>query len=294
VARSGHIRNPFEIFVEQMSGAVSDAGDAAVKRREHVAVAPPAVRRITNQDLWAALRSGVADLGAVRDDILFIGVIYPIAGLILARFLFSQNLIPLAFPLVAGFALVGPVAAIGLYEISRRREAGERVNWTTAFQVFRSPALPSVLWLGFLMLVLFGLWMAAAYAIYYATLAPMFMTPIGAAPPSLAAFVSAVFTTAQGWTMIVAGLVVGFLFAAVAMAVSVVSFPLLLDRDGGVNMAVKTSLQAVAANPRVMALWGLIVAGALFLGSLPALVGLIFVVPVLGHATWHLYRRLVE
>jgi uncharacterized membrane protein len=294
VARSGHIRNPFEIVVEQMSSAVSDAGDAAVRHREHAAVAPPAVRRITTDDLWASLREGVADLGAVRDDILFIGVVYPLAGLVLARFLFSQNLIPLAFPLVAGFALIGPVAAIGLYEISRRREAGESVNWLTAFKVFRSPALPSVLWLGFLMLALFGLWMAVAYGIYYATLAPRFMTAIGAEPPSLGAFLNAVFTTVQGGEMIVVGMVVGFLFAAVAMAVSVVSFPLLLDRNGGVTTAVKTSLKAVAANPRVMALWGLIVATALVLGSIPALFGLIFVVPILGHATWHLYRRLVE
>ena len=293
MARSGHIRNPFEIVVEQTSSAVSDASDAAVRHHEREVVAPPAVRQITADDLWASLRQGMADLGAVRDDVLFIGVVYPLAGLVCARFLFSQNLIPLAFPLVAGFALVGPVAAIGLYEISRRREAGEPVNWLTAFKVFRSPALPSVLWLGFLMLVLFGVWMATAYAIYYATLAPLFMTPIGAEPPSLTAFLYADFTTPQGWEMIVVGLVVGFLFAVVAMTVSVVSFPLLLDRDVGMTTAVKTSVKAVAANPRVMALWGLIVAGALVLGSIPALFGLIFVVPILGHATWHLYRKLV-
>ncbi len=293
MARSSHIRNPFEIFVEQLSSAVSDAGDAAVRQHERVTLAPPAVRQITTEDLWASLRAGVTDLGAVRDDILFIGVVYPLAGLVLARFLFSQNLIPLAFPLIAGFALIGPVAAIGLYEISRRREAGEPVNWLTAFKVFRSPALPSVLWLGVLMLALFGLWMAVAYGVYYATLAPMFMTAVGAAPPSLGAFLHAVFTTAPGWAMIVVGMVAGFVFAAVALAVSVVSFPLLLDRDCGVTTAVKTSLRAVAANPRVMALWGLIVAGALVLGSIPALFGLIFVVPILGHATWHLYRKLV-
>ena len=293
MARQGHIRNPFELFVEQMSGAVSEAGDAAVKTRERETVTPPAVRRITTEDLRAALRAGVADFGAVRDDILFIGLIYPLAGLILARFVFSQNLIPLVFPLIAGFALVGPVAAVGLYEVSRRREAGEHVNWMTAFKVFRSPALPSVLWLGFLMLVLFGMWMAVAYGIYFATVAPLFQTPIGAEPPSLAAFLYADFTTPQGWEMIVVGLTVGFLFAAVAMAVSVVSFPLLLDRNVGMITAVKTSFKAVAANPRVMAIWGLIVTGALVLGSIPALFGLIFVVPILGHATWHLYRRLV-
>ena len=295
MARSGHIRNPFEIALEQFSSAVSDAGDAAVRPSERGAVAAPKVRRITREDLWASLREGAGDAAAVRDDILFIGVIYPLAGLILARFLFSQNLIPLAFPLVAGFALVGPVAAVGLYEISRRREAGEAVSWTSAFKVLRSPALPSILWLGFLMLVLFGVWMATAWSIFYATLGPQFMTPIGATPPSLRAFLDAVLLTPQGWAMTVTGLVVGFLFAAFAMAVSVISFPLLLDRPGiGVTTAVKTSLRAVAANPSVMALWGVVVAGLLLLGSIPALFGLIFVVPMLGHATWRLYRRVIE
>ena len=293
MARQGHIRNPFEIFVEQFSTAVSDAGDAAVSHKELAITAVPTVRRITREDLWASLRQGAGDAAAVRDDILFIGVIYPLAGLILARFLFSQNLIPLAFPLVAGFALIGPVAAIGLYEISRRREAGEAVSWTDAFKVLRSPALPSILWLGFLMLVLFGVWMAAAWGIFYATLGPQFMTPIGATPPSLRAFLDAVLTTPQGWAMTVTGMVVGFLFAAFAMAVSVIAFPLLLDRNVGVVTAVKTSLRAVAANPAVMALWGVIVAGLLVLGSIPALFGLIFVVPMLGHATWRLYRRVI-
>ncbi|MEI9889483.1 MAG: DUF2189 domain-containing protein [Caulobacteraceae bacterium] len=293
MARSGHIRNPFEIAVEQFSTAVSDAGDAAVvSRRERTAEAPT-VRRITPQDLWASLREGAGDAAAVRDDILFIGLIYPLAGLILARFLFSQNLIPLAFPLVAGFALIGPVAAVGLYEISRRREAGENAQWTAALKVFQSPALGSILWLGFLMLVLFGVWMAAAWAIYSATLGPVFATPVSSAPPSLTAFVDAVLATPAGWAMTVAGMVVGAVFAAFAMAVSVMSFPLLLDRDVSVPTAVRTSLKAVAVNPAVMGLWGLVVAGLLVAGSIPALFGLIFIVPMLGHATWRLYRRII-
>jgi len=293
LARQSHIRNPFEIALAQFSSAVSDAGDAAVRRRERTAAAAPTVRRITAGDLWESLREGAGDAAAVRDDILFIGLIYPLAGLVLARFLFSQNLIPLAFPLVAGFALIGPLAAIGLYEISRRREAGEAVSWLSAFKVLRAPGLGQVLWLGFLMLVLFGAWMAAAWGIYYATLGSQFMTPIGASPPSLGAFAKAVLLTPQGWAMTAAGVVVGALFAAFAMAVSVISFPLLLDRDVTVPMAVRTSLRAVAANPAVMGLWGLVVAGLLLLGSVPALFGLIFVVPMLGHATWRLYRRVV-
>jgi uncharacterized membrane protein len=294
VARQSHIRNPFEMALEQFSSAVSDAGDAAVVRRQERAASAPTVRRITAGDLWASLREGAGDAAAVRDDILFIGVIYPLAGLVLARFLFSQNLLPLAFPLVAGFALIGPVAAVGLYEISRRREAGEAVSWVSAFEVFKSPALGSVLWLGFLMLALFGVWMASAWGIYYATLGPHFMTPIGAAPPSLRAFLAAVLFTPAGWAMAVTGVVVGALFAALALAVSVISFPLLLDRDISVPTAVRTSLRAVAANPGVMALWGAVVAGLLVLGSIPALFGLIFIVPMLGHATWRLYRRMVD
>ena len=292
--RQTHIRNPFELIVEQFSWAVSDAGDAAVAHHERVAQAPPVVRRITPDDLVASLRDGVADLAAVRADILFIGLFYPLAGLVLARFAFSQNLTPLMFPLVAGFALIGPVAAVGLYEISRRREAGEEVDWRSGFKVFQSPALGSIVWLGFLLAVLFSAWMAVAWAIYMATLGPLFANALGPQlPTSLSAFADAVFLTPRGWAMIVSGMVVGFLFAAFALAISAVSFPLLLDRDVGASAAVKTSLRVVAANPAVMAMWGLIVAVALLLGSVPALLGLIVVMPVLGHATWHLYRRAV-
>ena len=287
MASGNHVENPFEFVLEKLSWAASDVGHAVLPRRDrHTGQAVPAVRRIEARDLMDALRKGVADVGATRDDVLFIGLIYPLAGLVLARLAFSYDLLPLVFPLASGFALVGPFAAIGLYELSRRRERGMQVTWPDALSVFRSPAVGSILGLGAILLALFCLWLAVAYEIYLATL--------GSAPPeSLAGFERSVFQTGGGWTMIAAGMGVGFLFAILAFAISVVSFPLLLDRDVGVRAAIATSLRAVAANPGPMALWGAIVACGLVLGSAPGLVGLIFVMPVLGHATWHLYRKVI-
>jgi uncharacterized membrane protein len=282
-----HIRNPFEMALERLSSTVADVGHAAVAEpRVHAPAAPLVIRRIEARDLWDALAKGVADLGATRVDVLFIGIIYPFAGLVLARLAFSYDLLPLIFPLASGFAILGPVAAIGLYEISRRREQGIPVTWTTAFGVLRSPALGSILGLGALLVVIFAVWLAAAYGIYLATLGP-------APPASIGGFLHDVFQTPAGWAMIVIGVGVGFLFAVLALAISVVSFPLLLDRDVGMGSAIAASVRAVAANPRAMSLWGLIVTGSLILGSAPALVGLIFVMPVLGHATWHLYRKVI-
>ena len=276
-----HIRNPFELALEQLSGSFAWPQMATPQR-----VATPVVRKITTQDLWSALREGMADLGAARDDVLFIGLIYPIAGLILAQAILDKDLLPLIFPLAAGFALLGPLAAVGLYEISRRREYGKPVNWADALGVFKSPAIGSIFALGLAMVGLFLLWLAAAYGIYQNTVKPIAGTTAGD-------FLQAVFTTPRGWTMIVSGFAVGFVFAVVSLAVSVVSFPLLLDRNVGVMAAVRTSVEAVKANLGVMALWGLIVAVALAVGSIPMLFGLIFVVPILGHATWRLYRKLI-
>ncbi|WP_372784127.1 DUF2189 domain-containing protein [Phenylobacterium sp.] len=287
MASENHVENPFEFVLEKLGWAASDVAHVVLPRRDrHAGQVAPAVRKIGAADLWDALRKGMADVGATRDDVLFIGLIYPLAGLVLARLAFSLDLLPLVFPLASGFAIVGPFAAVGLYELSRRREQGAQVTWLDGFGVFKSPALGSILGLGAILLGLFLVWLGVAYEIYLATL--------GSTPPqTIAAFERSVFQTGGGWTMIAAGVGVGFLFAVFAFAISVVSFPLLLDRDVGLMTAVRTSLRAVSANLGVMTLWGAIVAGALVLGSIPALVGLIFVVPVLGHASWHLYRKAV-
>ncbi len=250
----------------------------------------PAVRRIGPADLKDALARGLDDFWEMpTTHIIFLSLIYPIAGLFLARTAFGYDVLPLLFPIMAGFALIGPFAGIWLYELSRRREYGLDVHWRHAFDVLRSPSLGSILVLGLLLMAIFLVWIAVAQAIYVATLG---YKPAAAA--SIPEFIRQVLTTPAGWTLIIVGNGIGFLFAVLVLTISVVSFPMLVDRNVGVAGAVVTSVRAVAANPVTMALWGLIVAVALVLGSLPLLFGLAVVMPVLGHATWHLYRKVVE
>lgn len=247
----------------------------------------PVVRKIGPADLRQALAEGMADFWAMPTHIVFLGLIYPAVGLVIARLAIGYDVLPLLFPLAAGFALIGPFAALGLYELSRRREAGLDTAWKHAFDVFRSPSLGAIAALGGLLLVVFIVWIAVADAIYVAT--------FGHAPAaSMPDFVDRLFNTSEGWQLIIVGNAVGFLFAVLALLLSVISIPLLLDRPVSPIVAILTSIRVVIANPLTMALWGLIVAALLALGSLPLFFGLAIVVPILGHATWHLYRLVVE
>jgi uncharacterized membrane protein len=289
MAERDHIRNPIEWTADQIRTAgvaLSQTGHAV---REHGEVhhgALPAIRQISVADLRDVLAKGLDDFAACRTDVMFIGIIYPLAGLLLAVSAANYNFIPLLFPLASGFALLGPVAAVGLYEMSRRREQGREVSWADAFGVVATPAFGAIVVLGIVLFGIFLLWLVTAYTIYLATLGPDEVA-------SLSSFFRDVFTTPEGLALTVVGVGVGFLFALLVLIISVVSFPMLLDRDVGLLTAVETSIRAVLANPVPMAVWGLIVAGGLLLGSLPLLLGLIIVMPVLGHATWHLYRKMV-
>jgi uncharacterized membrane protein len=250
-------------------------------------IAPaPIVRTIGPANLGRALRLGWEDFKAVPSHAVILCVIYPVLGLVLARTVLGYSVLPLLFPLAAGFALIGPFAALGLYELSRRREGGEPASAWDAVNVLRSPSFGAMLGLGVLLLALFVTWVATAQAIYVAT----FGYEAAAGIPD---FARRVLTTPQGWWLIIAGCSVGFLFALVALCVSVVSFPLMLDRHASAGEAMVTSLRAVAKNPVPMAAWGLIVAVLLVLGSLPFFLGLAVVIPLLGHATWHLYRAVI-
>jgi uncharacterized membrane protein len=251
------------------------------------AAAMPKVRTITTQDLRDALRRGWDDFMAKPSHLVFLALIYPVAGMLLGQLTVSYNILPLLFPLVAGFALLGPFAAIGLYEISRRREKGINASWGHAFALLKSPAIGQIMLLGALLTGLFVAWMVSAWFIYRG----LIVLPINASAQD---FFRTVLTTFDGWVMIIVGNSLGLLFAIVAFAISVVSFPLIIDRRVDAATAVKTSIAAVEANPRVMMIWGLMITGLLVLGSLPLLVGLVVVMPVLGHASWHVYRKVVE
>jgi len=246
----------------------------------------PGIRKIGLADLGAALKAGWEDFLAKPSFAVFVALIYPIVGLFLLLYTVGYDFFPLLFPLAAGFALLGPVAAVGFYEVSRRREQGLDTSWRHALAVFHSPSFGAIAALAGWLAALFILWLFTAWMIYQGSFPGQQITDIPA-------FLGEVLTTAAGWKMMVVGNLAGLAFAVAALVLGAVSFPLLVDKDAGFDTALKTSVRAAMANPVPMAAWGLTVAALLVAGTVPLFMGLAVVLPVLGHATWHLYRRLV-
>lgn len=246
----------------------------------------PHVEQIGILDVLDALRRGLNDFREKPSHYVFLCLLYPVAGMVLMVWSAGANLLPLMFPLASGFALLGPIAAIGLYEISRRREMGLDASWKHALEVRHSPAIFSIVAAAGVLFVIFIAWLKIAegiHAFYF-----------GDEPPaSLGVFVSNILTTDAGWQMMLWGDIIGLFFAVVVLAISVVTFPLLLERDIGAVAAMQTSIRAFMRNPIAILFWGLIVAVLLVIGSIPIFAGLAVVLPVLGHSTWHLYRKMI-
>jgi uncharacterized membrane protein len=258
----------------------------SAERRDERTKAIP-VRTITDEDLRFSLRQGYADFGDLRGDLVFAGLIYTVIGLAAVVMTTSAPLMPFFFPVVAGVALLGPVAAVGFYELARRRESGHEVHWFNFLDVRKRPSLDDMGMVAGLLLVMFLGWLLVAAALY------ALLFGLGT-PTSIGGFLSAVFTTPRGWALIVAGLVIGAIFGWFVLALSVVSLPMLVDCDVSAAEAVSASWHAVHANKGEMIRWGIVVAVLLVLGSIPLFVGLAFVLPWLGYSTWHLYTRLID
>lgn len=252
--------------------------------------APPGgfpVRRIKVADLRDALKAGYADFNARPTFYTFLVLVYPLFALLFVLLLQGDSLLYLAFPIVAGLTLLGPAVSVALCEMSRRREMGLGTGWRGAFGFVHSARFAPILGLSIVMMLLYVGWLVLAESLYFGT--------VGAQPPaSVAEFVEQLLTTRAGFALILYGNITGLMFAFAALSISVVAFPMLLDRPVTMVTAVSTSIRAVASNLLVMLLWGLLVVALLVAGSLLFLIGLAAVLPILGHASWHLYRRLVE
>jgi len=256
----------------------------------------PEVRRIGSDDLRWALAEGWKDFTAKRGDLIFAGLLYPVICFLAAIVTFNAPLLPLFFPLVAGISIAGPAVASGFYELARRREEGADESWWHFFDPLRGRSRTPLLTLTVGLLALFAGWLIVAYAIYGATFGAQtaygasFETQAGA---RIADFANQLFTTREGWALIVFGNLAGGLFAVVTLVCAVVAFPMVVDQPVDAGVAVRTSWKAVRENPREMFGWGVRVALLLLVGLIPFAIGLAVVLPWLGYATWHLYTRLV-
>ena len=256
-------------------------------RDVQVSLSEIGIRKIGVNDLWQALKEGHDDFKAKPSTIAFVFVIYPLFALLLTLFLVGENLLHLAFPMVAGLTFLGPVVSVGLFEMSRRRERGLELVWRSAVDFVHSSSFAPIIALSVTMMVLYVAWLFTAQFLYFGL--------FSAVPPdSVSTFVTQVLTTRRGGALIFYGTLLGFLFAVAALSISVVAFPLALDRPVTAITAACASIKAVASNPLMMAVWGIIVVVLLAAGAMLFLIGLAVVLPVLGHATWHLYRKVVE
>lgn len=245
----------------------------------------PVVRTVAATDIAEALAQGLRDFQALPFYGLCFGALYAAGGMTIVLCLTAFGLVYLAYPLAAGFALIGPFIAIGLYEVSRRRELGEPVSFGAIWAKVRSRS--EIGWMAFVTLFVFVIWM------YQVRLLIALVLGLHASFSSFHQFLTVVLTTNEGLMFLAIGNAVGAVLSLILFSLTVVSFPLLLDREVDFVTAMVTSVRAVVSSPLPMIGWAAVIVMLLIVSALPYFLGLIVTLPVLGHATWHLYRRLV-
>ncbi len=252
---------------------------------EQVQVAPVTVAsNLTHGDLGRALAAGWQDFRARPAYGLFFGAFYILAGYALYYALFTRGEPGWLALAAGGFPLVAPFTAVGLYEVSRRREAGLPITWGAVFGAIRGRGDDQVAMMGFILFMAFSVWLFIAHGIL-----AVFLHSSSVGPATLDLFLHG-----QGLVMLIVGSLVGAMLALAFFAITVVSLPMLVDRRIDFITAIIVSLGTVRSNPGVMLSWAALIAVLLFLAMLPAFLGLLVILPLLGHATWHLYRRAVS
>jgi len=252
---------------------------------EEAQIAPARVASdLTVSDLRAALAAGWGDFRAYPAFGLFFAAIYVVAGMLLYFALFNRGEIGWLVPAAAGFPILAPFIAVGLYEVSRRREAGLPMSWGAILGALRGRGDDQILSMGVIVFVAFAFWLMVAHGIF-----AIFLAESGIGSESLE-----LFRTGAGIMMLVVGGIVGGLMALAFYSITVVSLPILVDRDIDFITAIIVSLATVRSNKFVLLTWAVMIAVALFIAMIPLFLGLLVVLPVLGHATWHLFRRAVS
>ncbi|MDG2405995.1 MAG: DUF2189 domain-containing protein [Paracoccaceae bacterium] len=245
------------------------------------------VNEITVSDIWVSIQLGWRDFMHQPSHYFFAIILYPFIGIVLWLWASEVNTIQLVFPMMTGFALLGPFIAIFLYEISRRLENDLDTSWSKVFQVVHSPAIREILILSIMLLGLFCVWMISANILFFSLYGSRY-------PTSLLIFLIEVILTPRGWVLIILGNGMGICFALAALYTTVVAFPILIDARVSAIRSIQISMLAVRMNPIPLILWGFVVSLGLLMGVLCVMVGLIIAFPVFGHATWHLYRKVVH
>lgn len=247
--------------------------------------ADPVVRRISVTDIVEAMGEGTRDFAALPIYGLALGGLYAAGGILIVLSVSAFGMVYLAYPLAAGFALIGPFVAIGLYEVSRRRATGQPISTGEIWRTVRRRT--EIGWMAFVTLFIFIMWM------YQVRLLIALFLGLNVRFSTIREFLTVVLTTSEGLVFLAAGNAVGAVLSLILFSLTVVSFPLLLDRDVDFVTAMITSVRSVAASPVPMIGWAAVIVMLLTISSLPYFLGLLVTLPVLGHATWHLYRRIV-